>query len=362
MTESVSLAVGSPSPPAGVYDVALLDLDGVVYVGPHAVPRVPDALASARDAGMALGFVTNNAARTPDEVAAHLTELGVPAGPADVITSSQAAATVVAELFGAGARVLPVGGPGVADALRSAGLTVVDRAEDRPVAVVQGYGPEVGWRQLAEAVVAVRSGARHVATNTDATIPSPRGPLPGNGAMVGVVSAVTGQPPLVTGKPDPAMHAECVRRTGARRPLVVGDRLDTDIEGARRAGAASLLVLTGVTDPATLLAAAPQHRPGLLAPDCAGLLVPHPPVRLEAAAARCGNWTARCAEADDMLVLDSGGPSGDRGGDGLDGLRALCVAHWARHPRDGHPARLRAADEAAAAALARWGLAPPAED
>jgi HAD superfamily hydrolase (TIGR01450 family) len=294
---AITLAAGTAQPPCAVYDVALLDLDGVVYVGPHAVPSVPEALDSARAAGMRLGFVTNNAARTPETVAAHLVELDVHADPADVITSSQAAASVVAELFGAGARVLPVGGPGVAVALRDAGLTVVERAEQEPVAVVQGYGPEVGWPQLSEAVVAIRNGARHVATNTDATIPSPRGPLPGNGAMVGVVSRVTGQAPLVTGKPDPAMHAECVRRTGALRPLVVGDRLDTDIEGARRAGAASLLVFTGVTDPVSLLAADPDHRPDLLSQDCAGLLVPHPPVAGDGTTWRCGGWTASVAES-----------------------------------------------------------------
>jgi glycerol 3-phosphatase-2 len=356
VTGTVPLASGSSSPPSAEFDVALLDLDGVVYVGPDAVPGVPEALEAARAAGMALGFVTNNAARTPEEVAEHLTALGVPAEPSDVITSSQAAATVVAGLLGAGARVLPVGGAGVAAALREAGLTVVDRAEDLPAAVVQGYGREVGWVQLAEAVVAVRAGARHVATNTDATIPSPRGPLPGNGAMVGVVSAITGQRPLVTGKPDPAMHAECVRRTGARRPLVVGDRLDTDIEGARRAGAASLLVLTGVTDATTLLAAPPEHRPDLLSPDAAGVLVPHPAVHLDAAGARCGRWVARFAEADDVLLLH--GDDGAVAGDGLDGLRALCVAHWARHPDDGAAVRLRAGDDQAGAALAAWGLAP----
>ena len=360
MTETVPMAAGSDKPPSALFDVALLDLDGVVYVGPDAVPGVPQALAAARAAGMALGFVTNNAARTPDDVALHLTELGVPAQPADVITSSQAAATGVAELLGAGARVLPVGGPGVATALQAAGLTVVDRAEDLPAAVVQGYGREVGWAQLAEAVVAVRSGARHVATNTDATIPSPRGPLPGNGAMVGVVSAITGQRPLVTGKPDPAMHAECVRRTGAQRPLVVGDRLDTDIEGARRAGAASLLVLTGVTDAATLLAAPPQQRPDLVSPDAAGLLVPHPEVHLEAAAARCGAWVARVAEADDVLLLEAAdhGPVEEQAGDGLDGLRALCVAHWSRRPDAGATVRVRAAHARAGAALATRGLAP----
>jgi glycerol 3-phosphatase-2 len=368
---TVPLSAGSAAPPSQVYDVALLDLDGVVYVGPDAVPGVPDALASARAAGMRLGFVTNNAARTPEDVAQHLTELGVPADPADVITSSQAAATVVAALLGAGGRVLAVGGPGVAAALRAAGLIVVERAEDEPAAVVQGYGREVGWVHLAEAVVAVRTGARHVATNTDATIPSPRGPLPGNGAMVGVVSAITHRAPLVTGKPDPTMHAECVRRTGARRPLVVGDRLDTDIEGARRVGAPSLLVLSGVTDPADLIAAVPEQRPDLLSVDAGGLLRPHPPVAVDATGARCGSWGARFVEADDVLLLESGGSDdGDGGsapggsgandhddGDGLDGLRALCVAHWSRHPGAGASARVGAADERAAAALQRWGLA-----
>ena len=354
---TMSLARGSERPPSAEYDVALLDLDGVVYVGPHAVPGVPAALDAARAAGMRLGYVTNNAARTPETVAAHLVELEVHAEPADVITSSQAAASVVAELFGAGARVLPVGGPGVAAALRGAGLTVVESAAQEPVAVVQGYGPEVGWPQLSEAVVAVRNGARHVATNTDATIPSPRGPLPGNGAMVNVVSTVTGQAPLVTGKPDPAMHAECVRRTGARRPLVVGDRLDTDIEGARRAGAASLLVFTGVTDPAALLVAGPDHRPDLLSHDCTGLLVPHPAVTAEGIAWRCGAWLATPAEGAEALVLTVADASGDDDSDGLDGLRALCVAHWSRHPDDGAPAAVVAGDDEAASALARWGLA-----
>ena len=363
------LAAGCPEPPSARYDVALLDLDGVVYVGPAAVPGIPGALASARSAGMRLGFVTNNAARTPEEVAAHLTELGVPADPADVITSSQAAAGVVAALLGTGGRVLAVGGPGVAAALAAAGLTVVAGADDEPDAVVQGYGREVGWAQLAEAVVAVRAGARHVATNADATIPSPRGPLPGNGAMVGVVRGVTGIEPLVTGKPDPAMHAECVRRTGARRPLVVGDRLDTDIEGARRAGAASLLVLSGVTDPATLLAAGPAHRPDLLALDASGMLLPHPAVTAGDRTWRCGSWSVRLAGGGGALELigpDAEASEGDPARadetvtDELDGLRALCVAHWSVHPDGGAPAQVVAAGAEAAGALRRWELDRPA--
>ncbi|MGY1639315.1 HAD-IIA family hydrolase [Geodermatophilus sp. SYSU D00742] len=348
-----SLAAGCPDRPTAVFDVALLDLDGVVYVGPDAVPGVPAALARARSEGMRLGFVTNNAARTPEDVARHLSDLGIPAVGGDVITSSQAAASVVAERLGPGARVLPVGGPGVRAALLAAGLTAVERAEDGPAAVVQGYGREVGWAQLAEAVVAIRNGAEHVATNTDATIPSPRGPLPGNGAMVGVVSTVTGRSPLVTGKPDPAMHAECVRRTGARRPLVVGDRLDTDIEGGRRAGAASLLVFSGVTDPAGLLAAPPQQRPDLLAADASGMLSAHRPVVAAGAGWRCGDWVARPMGEDGRMELACDAAPAARG-DGLDGLRALCVAHWSVHPDDAAPLVARAADDASAAALARW--------
>ncbi len=351
----VPLSAGAAELPCRVYDVALLDLDGVVYVGPEAVPGVPQALAAARAAGMRLGFVTNNASRTPEEVAGHLTALDVPASAEEVITSSQAAATVVAQRLGAGARVLPVGGPGVAAALEAAGLTVVGRAEDEPRAVVQGYGRDVGWTELAEAVVAVRNGAEHVATNADATIPSPRGPLPGNGALVGVVSAVTGRRPLVTGKPDPAMHAECVRRTGARRPLVVGDRLDTDVEGGRRAGAATLLVLSGVTDPAVLLAAGPDQRPDLLAPDAGGLLTPHPGVVAEHGGWRCGEWTARSGDGPLRLGRDAVGAHASA--DGLDGLRALCVAHWVRHPEAAVPVQVTADDEAAAVVLRQWALA-----
>ena len=348
-----SLAAGSARPPRTEHDVALLDLDGVVYVGAEAVPGAPAALDAARTAGMRLGFVTNNASRTPAEVADHLTDLGVPAGPDDVITSSQAAATVTAQQFGAGAAVLPVGGPGVAVALTEAGLRVVGSAAGRPVAVVQGYGTDVGWTQLAEAVVAVRGGARHVATNTDATIPSPRGLLPGNGALVGVVSAVTGQEPLVTGKPDPAMHAECVRRTGARTPLVVGDRLDTDVEGASRAGARSLLVLSGVTTPAVLLAAAPGQRPDLLAPDVDGLNRTHPRVDADGDSWRCGAWTATSSGAG--LRLTRNGVAGPD--DGCDGLRALCVAHWAAHPDAGAAVRVSGEGTEVQEALARWDLA-----
>jgi hypothetical protein len=147
-----------------------------------------------------------------------------------------------------------------------------------------------------------------------------------------------------------------VRRTGARRPLVVGDRLDTDIEGARRAGAASLLVFTGVTDPTSLLAAGPEHRPDLIAPDCAGLLVPHPAVRTDGSAWWCGSWVVRPDGDGDGLLLGATEGAADAGTDGLDGLRALCVAHWERHAESGAEAVVAAADERAAGLLAGWAL------
>jgi len=157
----------------------------------------------------------------------------------------------------------------------------VTRAEDRPVAVVQGYGPDVGWAMLAEACVAVRAGARWVATNTDATMPSPRGPVPGNGALVAALATALGRgPDVVVGKPAPGLLEAAARRRDARRALVVGDRLDTDVEGAVRAGMDSLLVLTGVTTPADLLAAPAHRRPTHVAANLGGLSEPDDAVRV----------------------------------------------------------------------------------
>ena len=261
--------------PARRYDVALLDLDGVVYLGPTPIAGAAEALAAVRTAGMRLAFVTNNASRTPEDVAELLRGMGVQADADEVITSSQAACRVLAERLPAGAPVLVVGGEGLHRAAADRGFKVVASADDEPVAVVQGYGAGVGWRELAEATVAVRRGAWWVATNLDLTVPSVRGPLPGNGSLVGVVRAVTGQEPQVTGKPDPAMHRESVQRSGAHDPLVVGDRLDTDIEGAGRVGCDSLLVLTGVATPEEVLAAPPQRRPTYVTAGLDGLLVPY---------------------------------------------------------------------------------------
>ncbi|WP_396454924.1 HAD-IIA family hydrolase [Actinomadura sp.] len=311
---------GSDRPLSEAYDVALLDLDGVVYVGRRPVPAAAESLAKARAAGQRLAFVTNNASRTPSAVAALLTEVGVPADPADVVTSAQAAARLLAERLPAGAEVLVVGGTGLRHALYQHGLRPVSTAAGRPAAVAQGYDPGLTYAALSEGAQAVAMGALFVGSNGDLTIPGGDGPpRPGNGSLLRVISAATGVEPIVTGKPERPLHQESILRTGAQRPLVVGDRLDTDIEGAHNGGADSLLVFTGVTDPLHALTAPPNRRPSYLAPDLTGLLVPHPRVVREDGAHACRGWTARRAGGTFALTGS---------GDPYDGLRALASAAW----------------------------------
>lgn len=302
------------------YDTLLLDLDGVVYLGRHAVPGAPEALEAARGRGARLAYVTNNASRTPAAIAAHLRELGVAASAADVVTSAQAAARVVAERVPPGSNVLVVGGSGLRLAVRDRGLRPVTTALEAPAAVVQGIAPGLSYELLAEGALAVRQGALFVASNGDSTMPTGRGELPGNGSMVRVIATATGVEPVYAGKPDPPLHRESMIRTGARRPLVVGDRLDTDIEGATNAGVDSVVVLTGVATPLDLLTAAPRHRPTYLAEGLPALLEPYPEVREGA----CGGWRARWA--DDVLRLEGDGSR-------IDGLRAACEAAWSRAGR-----------------------------
>jgi glycerol 3-phosphatase-2 len=343
-------------PLATSFDVALLDLDGVVYVGKDAVPGAPEALRSARGLGMRLAFVTNNAARPPIVVAEHLTSLGIPAAAEDVITSSHAAAHYLSDRLPAGSAVLVVGTTGLIDALVERGLRPVHSADDQPVAVVQGYSPDLDWRQLAEGAVAIRSGVPWVATNLDSTVPSPRGPLPGNGSLVAALQHATGVVPVATGKPDPTMHRESVQRSHAQRPLVVGDRLDTDIEGATAVGCPSLLVFSGVTTPADVLVAPREQRPDFLAHDVAGLLHSHTTATLGDGGARCGQWHA-IAQGDELRLECEPAAAGSPPDD-LDPLRALCAAAW--HASDATASapswRCTAEDDQVAAVLRRLEL------
>ena len=283
-----------------------------------------------REAGLNVAFVTNNASRRPEVVAEQLTSLGIAARPEDVVTSGQAAARMVAARVPEGSAVLVLGTEALEHELTQAGLravrTVAEAGEDGVAAVVQGLSPETCQRDLAEATVALRAGALWVAGNTDATLPTPHGPMPGNGAFVAALQLVTGLEPLVAGKPDPALHRESVLRVGAQRPLVIGDRLDTDVLGAVRGDADSLLVLTGLVDLQALLQAPPGSRPTFVSADLRGLLEPHPEVVLDGEQARCGAVTARYENGD---VRVEGQEDADGEPLGLEALRACAALSWA---------------------------------
>ena len=278
------------------YDVAMLDLDGVVYIGRDAVPGAAEQLARAGEAGMTLAYVTNNAARTPATVAEHLVELGVPAQPDDVVTSAQAAARLLAERVPAGSAVFVIGGEGLFEALAERGLRAVQSIDDEPAAVVSGYHPDLRWGTVINGAILVRNGLPWVASNTDLTVPTAHGPGPGNGVLVRAVAEYAGVTPVVAGKPEPPLFLETHRRIGGERPLVVGDRVDTDIEGAIAAGYDSLPVMTGVTELEELVAVEPGSRPSYLAATLSGLHHAHQlPVKTDAGWHHQG-WHAEAAE------------------------------------------------------------------
>jgi glycerol 3-phosphatase-2 len=329
---------------ADAHDLVIFDLDGVIYLIDKPIDGAAEAVERLRSGGTAVAYATNNASRRAADVAALLTGMGVPAEPAEVLTSAGAAAAVLAERLPAGSPVLVVGAEALRAEVRDAGLRPVETLEDRPAAVVQGYGPDVGWRILAEAALSVRAGATWIATNTDRTLPSPRGPLPGNGSLVAVLrTALDREPDLIVGKPAPALFTTAASLSKAERPLVVGDRLDTDIQGAVGAGMPALLVLTGVSNPAELLAASPERRPTYVAADLSGLFRPAADATVPAPAGELAGWRLDRADASATLAGS---------GDPVAALRLLCGATW-----DGVPlSALHAASPEAEALLKSWGV------
>ena len=246
------------------HDCLLLDLDGTVFRGHEPTPGAVETLAALTARTL---FVTNNASRAPGEVAEHLRAMGFAAEPDDVVTSAQSAARLLTAQLPPGSPVLIVGTESLAAEVRNVGLKPVRLWSDAPVAVVQGHSPQTGWPDLAEAALAIRGGALWVAANVDLTLPSERGLLPGNGSMVAALRAATDSEPQVAGKPQPTLLTDALARGDFHTPLVVGDRLDTDIAGANAAGLPSLLVLCGVstaddTRPGSGRAAARLHRAG----------------------------------------------------------------------------------------------------
>ncbi len=325
------------------HDCLLLDLDGTVFRGHEPTPGAVETLAAVDSRIL---FVTNNASRGAEQVAEHLRELGFTAAPDDVVTSAQSAARMLAEQLPHGAKVLVVGTDALAAEVAHVGLTPVREFADDPVAVVQGHSPETGWTDLAEAALAIRSGALWVAANVDKTLPSERGLLPGNGSMVAALRTATDRDPQVAGKPAPALMADALSRGDFRTPLVVGDRLDTDIAGANAAQLPSLMVLCGVNTAADAIWAAPQERPDYIGEDLRALtadagalrVAPHP------------GWRVDLEEG--VVTVRS---TGDDPGDALAVVRAIAAAVWAEDD-DRRSSIIRAGDDDARQAVERWSL------
>jgi glycerol 3-phosphatase-2 len=270
----------SAATPLDGVDLLLADLDGVVYAGPNALPYAVESINRAQES-VRVGYLTNNASRTDVAVAAHLAGLGLTVVAEDVVTSPQAAMVLLARLVPAGSTILVVGGDGLVDELVKAGFAVTRSADDHPAAVVQGFAPEVGWMHLAEAAFALQTRPGEdelpwVATNTDWTIPQARGIAPGNGTLVSAVHTAIGRLPIVAGKPEKAIFDAAVARFSASSPLFIGDRLDTDILGANRAGMPAALVMTGIDRAKQVLAAPAGSRPRYLLGDLRELFEPYP--------------------------------------------------------------------------------------
>lgn len=258
---------------ADAYDAFLFDLDGVLYRGPEVVPGAPEGIAGLRAAGKRVVFVTNNSGRTPEAVAAHLTGLGIRAGAEEVVTSAlvtagELAARGVSEAF-------VVGEEGILRALQDAGISIADADADRTQVVVVGWDRQANYEKLRRASLLVERGAILVATNADASYPAADGNWPGAGALLAAIETTTGARAEVFGKPEAPIMRAALDRAGGGTPLVIGDRLETDIAAAAALGWDSLLVLTGISTAHD--AAASPFAPTFVADDLSVLTAPPPP-------------------------------------------------------------------------------------
>ena len=326
------------------HDGVFLDLDGTVYTGTEPVAGAAETTGQLRAWGVGMRYVTNNAASTAAEVAERLCGFGLPAEAGDVHTSADAAGSVLRERLPAGALVLVLGTESLVARVRDAGLEPVRAAQPGVDAVVQGHSPDTGWRELAEACLAIRAGALWVACNADATLPSERGELPGNGAMVGALRTATGAEPVVAGKPHPPLLTLAARESGCRNPLVVGDRMETDIAGADASRMDALLVLSGVTTAARLLAAGRDERPRYVAADLTCLTGSIADLEVRRDNGARSGW--RVEPDDTELRVSSTCESS-----ALSLLRELCARAW-----DAGVTAVRAEDDRARVALAELDL------
>ncbi|WP_018143022.1 HAD-IIA family hydrolase [Alloscardovia criceti] len=326
---------GSATPLAQRYTLALLDLDGVVYRGANPVDNAASGIAQAAEQGMRIAYTTNNPSRFPDVVAEQISSFGVDAHGTDVITSAMVSSVMLAEKLPQGASVLVIGKDHLRDEIEKVGLTVVDKAADKPDAIIQSWYPEIGWAQLAEACYAIENGAQYYVTNRDLTLPREQGIAPGTGALQLAVIKTTGQEPLDSaGKPEAAMYHQARHLFSPTEHMVetenclpVGDRLDTDIEAANRGGYDSAVVLTGVADAQQIITAEPILRPTYICVDLLGLSTPQPQVEVSDAQATCDN--ARAWMDGSQLRIEVDGAEQTDNISSLNALRAAASVAWA---------------------------------
>ena len=327
-----------------LFDALLLDLDGTVWAGSVAIPNAVEAITAAKKAGLAAAYTTNNASKAPGEVAEKLCGIGLDAKPEDVLTSAQAAVQLATTYASPGDKVLVVGADSFAELAREAGFVPVTSADEYPVAVLHGHSPENGWPQLSEAALAIQRGAKYIASTLDSTLPMDRGFMIGNGSLVAAVTNATGVVPEAAGKPGPAMFELAKADLGVSRPLVVGDRLDTDIAGGVAAKMDTLHVLTGVSGPHALLAAPVEQRPTFIAEDLSVLIDDVDPETL-----RPGPQGGFTAERDGEKIVLGGG---EEGGSPLEALRTVLAVAW-EGDSDSVPV-ITASSDAAQAAIQAW--------
>ncbi|MCL1897605.1 MAG: HAD-IIA family hydrolase [Micrococcales bacterium] len=276
MTELLAV----PEPLSRHYSGVICDLDGVVFTGTKPVAGAAEAISQARGNGLAFVFLTNNASRSPATVVSKLEGFGIAAAAEEVVTAAHGgAALLLSADLPKGAKVLVVGTKALVQAIEAAGFESVTVASEKPLAVIQGWGPEVGWADLAEATYAIRAGAAYYATNLDKTLPTESGFAPGNGSLVAAVSTATGVTPKASGKPNREFLELAAKRLDTDSVLVVGDRLDTDIAGAKAAGLPGLLVLTGVSSLTEACLAPPEQRPDLISSSLTALGQPTKPAQ-----------------------------------------------------------------------------------
>lgn len=301
------------------FDSLFLDLDGVVYLGQEAVRNAVESINRAQKTHK-IGYITNNSSRTPTAIADQLRGFGLDVSENQIVGSARAGVKLLSERIPSGSKVLVVGGEGLRYECTLAGFEVVDSAKDAPVAVIQGFSPDVSWRELAQASFAVQNGAIWIATNQDWTIPLEAGIAPGNGTLVGAVHTAVGILPDFAGKPFRPIFEQAFEQLGVGRPLMIGDRIDTDIRGARAVGIKSACVLTGVATRKELVGAKPEDRPDYIIEDLAGLFENYPKVRQTKRGFESGRSLVE--KLGNKVVLVDGKP------DSVDTLRAVTQVVW----------------------------------